>query len=118
VERIRGGAEEAQIAMRAFCRSVNAPLDKPVGPGEEKFVQQLLRQPPLEKYADLVLYQPPGQLAMVVAVNRPQRRIVGWSFALPADEGSWSLYHFRPLGAGAIAAVPAAATESIAGAAR
>jgi hypothetical protein len=97
VERVSGGPSDAIAGMRQFCRA-NAPSEQQMtaGPAEAQFVAQLTLQPPLEETGDVALYQPRGQTAMVVAVNRQARRIVGWSFALPAGEGLWSIYHFRP----------------------
>lgn len=97
VQRQSGGPDEAMSAMRAFCRqSESVGQRRTMGEGEAKFVTQLLAQTPLEEAKSVALYQPPGQSAMVVAVDRDARRIVGWSFAMPAGEGAWSLYHFRP----------------------
>jgi hypothetical protein len=113
VERVHGDAAQAARAMREFCRGVPAATSEgTAGPGETKFVAQLRQQTPLEEAGDLSLYQPPGQRAMVVAVGRTSGRIIGWSFALPAEEGVWTLYHFRPMAAGTRGA------ERIAGASR
>ncbi len=113
VERVRGNAAEAARAMREFCRGVSVMTAEGVpGPGETKFVAQLRQQAPLEETGDLALYQPPGQRSMVVAVGRTSGRIVGWSFALPAEEGVWTLYHFRPM------AAETRGAERIAGASR
>lgn len=115
VERVRGGSEAAFSAMRAFCRDIEPTVTGgEAGPGEQKLITQLLAQPPLEERNGLALYQPRGELAMVVAVCRPQERIVGWSFALAAGEHEWTLYHFQPLGGGSLVEE----TRSIAGASR
>jgi hypothetical protein len=111
IERVSGGQEEAVAAMRAFCRGIDIArgdgtpthfVGTPVpatlgGPGEERFVSKLQDETPLEEAGDLALYQPRGQTAMVVAVSRSRQRIVGWSFALEAEGGMWSLYHFQPM---------------------
>jgi hypothetical protein len=103
VEQVRGGPDEAIVTMRASCRGIQPPQDSAAaGPGEVQFLAQLSRQAPLEEAGDLALYQPPGRLAMVVAVSRSRQRIVGWSFALSASDGTWTLYHFRPQSAGAV----------------
>jgi hypothetical protein len=97
VERLLGTPGDAQSAMRAFCRqTIDRDHQRKAGPGEAAFVTQLLAEQPLEELPGLALYQPPGQAAMVVAVDRESRQILSWSFALPSPDGSWSLYHFRP----------------------
>jgi len=97
VERVRGGLSDAIGGMLEFCRAI-APSRQhaTAGLAEAQFVAQLALQSPLEETGGVALYQPRGQTTMVVAVSRQTRRIVGWSFALPAGEGTWSLYHFRP----------------------
>ena len=104
IERVRGDAAAAQAAMRAFCRDRSPPLrggppatkSRATGPGEAQFVNSLAGQTPLESAGELDLYQPPGQTAMVVAVQRGSRRIVAWSLAAQRSENEWSLFHFRP----------------------
>jgi len=110
IERVSGGQENAVAAMRAFCRGIDvgsgdgtpthcvgAPVPTTLGgPGEQRFVAKLQDERPLEEAGDLALYQPRGQSAMVVAVSRSRQRIVGWSFGLELEQGTWSLYHFQP----------------------
>jgi hypothetical protein len=97
VQRITGTPDDALAAMRAFCREkTTADAPRTTGQGEAAFVTQLLAEQPLEESPPLALYQPPGQAAMIVAVDRESRQIVSWSFALPTSGSDWSLYHFRP----------------------
>ena len=104
IERVFGSHEDALAVMRAFCRGINFASSDGTrsvpatlsGSGEERFVAKLMDESPLEETGDLALYQPRGQTGMVVAVSRSRQRIVGWSFALEAEEGMWSLYHFQP----------------------
>ncbi len=97
VQSITGTPDDALAAMRAFCLEKNtADAPRTTGQGEASFVTQLLAEQPLEESPPLALFQPPGQAAMVVAVNRQTRQIVSWSFALPTTDSRWSLYHFRP----------------------
>jgi len=99
VERVAGGLGEAQAAMRAFCRESGPAAERAeAGKGEAEFVEKLVRQTPLEEVKSIAVYQPAGQGAMAVAVDRGAKRIVGWSFAMEAEEGGWSVYHFRPAG--------------------
>jgi hypothetical protein len=110
VERVRGNRTDALDGMRAFCRATPPVVQRAEArPGEMAFVAQVAEEAPLEEAGGIALYQPKGQDAMVVAVDRRAGRIVGWSFALPAGQQSWSLYHFRPAGNGL-----AASTASIA----
>src|SRR5262249_44639639 len=97
IERVRGQASDAALAMQRFCRSaaVAAPL-RPADDGEAKFVAQLTDQTRLEESGEVALYQPRDQTSMVIAVDRSSQRIVGWSFALPTRDGVWSVYHFQP----------------------
>jgi hypothetical protein len=89
--------DEALNAMRAFCRQPgdNKPRSE-AGPGERTFVAQLLEERPLEESPPIALYRPPGQSRMVIGIDQRSRRIISWSWAMPADDGAWSLYHFRP----------------------
>ncbi len=97
VERVAGGLSKVQTAMRAFCQEGAAAGERAeAGKGEAEFVEQLFRQTPLEETSNVAVYQPVGQRGMVVAVDRETKRIVGWSFALEAEEGVWSIYYFRP----------------------
>jgi hypothetical protein len=97
VERQTGEPSDAIAAMRARCReSVTSGRNTTPGPNESRFVNQLLKESPLEQSPPLALYQPPGQSLMVVAINRDSQQIVGWSMAVPRGEREWSLYHFRP----------------------
>jgi hypothetical protein len=97
IERIRGDASAAVAAMQQFCRTVAlSAASQPAAEAETMFVAKLADQSPLEESGDLALYQPQDQKSMVVAVRRSSRRIVGWSFALPARDGVWSVYHFQP----------------------
>ncbi len=97
VQRITGTPDDALTAMRAFCREkTTAEAPRSTGQGEAAFVAQLLTEQPLEESPPLALYQPPGQAAMIVAVDRQTQQIVSWSFALPTTDAHWSLYHFRP----------------------
>ena len=99
VERVAGSASDALFAMQKLCRASPpaGPLTTP-GAAEEQLVAQLASQTPLEETSDLTLYRPQGETSMVVAVSRDTRRIVGWSFALPAGEGTWTIYQFEPHG--------------------
>jgi len=97
VEHQAGELNDAIAAMQARCReSVTSRRNTTPGPNESRFVNQLLKEPPLELSPPLALYQPPGQSLMVVAINRDSQQIVGWSIAVPSGEREWSLYHFRP----------------------
>jgi hypothetical protein len=99
VERVAGGLNEATAVMRAFCREGGLASQRAEGgKGEAEFVEKLIRQTPLEETGNVAVYQPAGQRAMVVAVDRGAKRIVGWSFAMEAEQGAWSIYHFRPAG--------------------
>jgi len=97
IQRQAGNPDDVLGAMRAFCRQPAETLTpREIRSGEANFVSTLLDTTPLEEAGPLALYQPPGQAAMIVAIDRPARRIVAWSIATPADDGQWSLYHFRP----------------------
>jgi hypothetical protein len=97
VARVEGEAAEALAAMKTLCRApANVPAKSAAGPGEAQFVARLAAQTPLEEAGNVALYQPANQKSMVVAVDLPSGRIVGWSFALPTEVGTWSIYHFRP----------------------
>lgn len=103
VERVRGSAAEATWAMRAFCKAAgertadDAGPAGEAGPGEARFVKKLREQEPWEDSGRVSVYQPAGQTGMMVGVRRPDERIVAWSFVLPAEEGMWLVYHFRPV---------------------
>ena len=98
VQQLTGTPMDAIDAMRTFCRTTSSDGGVPrvVGQGEAAFVKQLVAEQPLEESSGLAVYQPPGQAAMVVAVDRNSQKIVAWSFATPSSDGRWSLYHFRP----------------------
>jgi hypothetical protein len=113
VKRVRGSAEDALTAMRAFCCRVETNPERPVtGPGEESLIAQLRNQSPLEATSDVALYQPPGESAMVVALSRSRQRLVGWSFAIPSADDVWSVYHFKPVTASNVESSAAAAENS------
>jgi hypothetical protein len=98
VERVRGDLRAVQAAMRRRCveEAATAPLAAELRPGEERFLARLANSAPIEQTGGMDLYQPDGELTMVVAVNRKARRIAAWSFALPAEEAVWSCYTVRP----------------------
>jgi len=98
IERVRGSEADAVAGMWSYQKATIAGSEAAatLGPGEKRFLAALQGQTPLEESGDLTLYQPRGQTAMVVAVSRPQQRIVGWSFALESEHELWTLYHFRP----------------------
>jgi hypothetical protein len=97
VQRQSGTPTDALNAMREFCREkIPNRLPRETKQGETEFVAKLLNETPLEEADGLALYQPAGQAAMIVAIDRPTRQIVSWSLATPAGDGQWSLYHFRP----------------------
>jgi hypothetical protein len=98
----------ALARLRNACKSLAERHDQPAldpelvlapdrGPGEARFLARLAIGRPVEQTEDLDLYQPPGELAMVVAASRgPGRRIAAWGFALPTGDGQWSCYTFAP----------------------
>jgi hypothetical protein len=101
VQRVRGGPEAAITAMRASCRRItenqlHTQTLPPASPAERRLLDQLRNQPILEESGDVTIYQPPNQELTVAAVSRAQNRIVAWAFALPADDGVWSIYHVQP----------------------
>jgi hypothetical protein len=97
IERFYGDADQALVAMRSFQRATvpARQMLPPAGQQEQRLLDQLKSQPALEQVGDLAFHQPPDQKLMVAAVSRSQQRIVGWSFALPAEDGSWSLFHIQ-----------------------
>ena len=113
VERLNGTHRDAVAGMRAFCRT--SPLvghETESKPGEAVLLEQLAKQTPLEEVGEIALYQPSGQDAMVVSVDRRAGRIVGWSFALAAGQKSWSLYHFRPAAGASVTSTASIANQA------
>lgn len=102
VERLRGEPDQILQALRAYYRTsassvINqAPAHESPSRSEQRLLKDLQGQTALEQTGNLALYQPPDQELMIAAVDRSQQRIVGWSFALPAGDGAWSIYHVQP----------------------
>jgi hypothetical protein len=106
MEQIRGDREMALVAMRKRCTQEAAESDlhspdqssrtAPLREEEERFLARLANSAPIEQTSGIDLYQPQGELTMVVAVSRKPRRIAAWSFAIPAEEAVWSCYTVRP----------------------
>jgi hypothetical protein len=98
----------ALARLRTSCRALAADRTKSplpaelviapaAGPGEAQWLARLANERPVEQTEGLDLYQPSGELAMVVAASRgPERRIAAWGFALPTGDGQWSCYTFAP----------------------
>lgn len=104
LERVVGDQDAAVAAMKKQCQRLaqGSELPKGVsqerdgGPGEQRFLEKLAKMTPVEQTKELDLFVPPGDMTMVVAVSRGQRRIAAWSFALEADPATWSCYTFCP----------------------
>jgi hypothetical protein len=93
LERVVGDKDAALAAMRKRCaRSPVGPIMQPAGPGEQRFLEKLAKMTPVEQTKELDLYVPPGDVTMVVAVNRHEPRIAAWSFALEAEPAAWTCY--------------------------
>jgi hypothetical protein len=100
LERVVGGQDAALALMRE--RSVSFPLgpvERPAGPGEQRFLEKLAKLAPVEQTKELDLYVPAGEVTMVVAVSRGEQRIAAWSFALEAEPSRWTCYTFCPAAA-------------------
>ncbi|MCI0358339.1 MAG: hypothetical protein L0211_07645 [Planctomycetaceae bacterium] len=97
IERVIGDKDAAIAAMRQRCESSPAAtVMQPAGPGEQRFLETLVKLAPVEQTKELDLYVPPGDVTMVVAVSRDEPRIAAWSFALEAEPATWTCYTFCP----------------------
>jgi len=100
LERVVGDQDAALATMRARCAGLPiGPVEQPIGPGEQRFLEKLAKTTPVEQTNELDLYVPSGEVTMVVAVSRGEPRIAAWSFALEAEPSRWTCYTFCPAAA-------------------
>ncbi len=122
--RMTGDRQQATRALRATCRELAAAVSPPAvaaGPRQQALLARLQGKRPVDRTDNgWEIHELDGVVPMVVAtapieakmpcaespeVASPDRGVVSWGLALPADEQVWTLYTFAA-GDGAGAASP------------
>lgn len=122
--RMTGDRQQATRALRATCRELAAGVSPPAvatGPRQQALLARLQGKQPVDRTDNgWEIHELDGVVPMVVAtapieakmpraespeVASPDRGVVSWGLALPADEQVWTLYTFAA-GDGTGAAFP------------